>query len=494
MSLVTKFESATAVLVSCMVVTAVFAGGIVTGCYFYPKLMSSATDASVHAGHGHDSHQDGRDDHGHEHDHGGSDTDRQDHVKLTEQAFDNLGLSMGTLKKSDYWKSLLVPGEVVEIPGRSNLSVSAPISGVVQDVQVLPGEAVGQATPICKLTITDSALVESQSSLLRTLSQIDVTKTEIARLEPLTQSGAVAKKSLIDARYQLQQMMASQDTMIQELKGRGLPRDQIQQLVAKRELVTSLQISSPGFTTPSTGIARDTHTQRPGYSIETIAVHPGQTVQRGQDLCHLSYHEELYIRATAFESDLEILNQIAENNWPLSVEFQHHLSADSAHDDCLKLNLLRIDNHMDEASRSIRFYISLVNDVERTIHDDSGRIFQQWLYRPGQQVHLSLPEQHWTDQIVVPADSVAIDGPNAIIFAKYDVPYYLKADDDYDMLMELEPVPVKLLHRDSRSAVIAVDGDFELDRPIAMNHAHKLHLAMKMQTGGGGDPHAGHSH
>ena len=62
------------------------------------------------------------------------------------------------------------------------------------------------------------------------------------------------------------------------------------------------------------------------------------------------------------------------------------------------------------------------------------------------------------------------------------------------MLMELEPVPVKLLHRDSQSAVIAVDGDFELDRPIAMNHAHKLHLAMKMQTGGGGDPHAGHSH
>lgn len=488
MSLLTKFQTAAAVLAGCVVVTAVFAGGIVTGCYFYPRLMGAIAET------GHDDH----DDHAHEeedaHDHGGGDIAREGHVKLTEQAFGNLGLRMGTLERSDYWKSLMVPAEVVEIPGRSNLSVSAPISGVVQEVRVLPGEAVGEDSPICKLTITDEALVEAQSSLLNTLSQIDVTDTEIARLVPLTESGAVARKSLIDARYKLQQLQASKETVIQELKGRGLPTNQIEQLMKNRELVTSLQISSPKFATPSNDASESEPLNRRGYSIETLGVHPGQTVQRGQDLCDLSYHEELYIRGTAFESDLEILNRIAENNWSMSVEFQNHLAAGDIHEDCLKLNLLRIDNHVDESSRTVRFYISLPNSVERTIHDDSGRIFQQWQYRPGQRVHLSLPEQLWANQMVVPADAVAVDGPNAMIFAKYKVPFHLKGHDDYDMFVELEPVPVRLLHRDNRRAVIATNESFKTSRPIAMNHAHKLHLAMKMQSGGGGDPHAGHSH
>lgn len=487
MSLLTKFQSATAVLVGCVAVTAVFAGGIATGCYFYPRLMGAMADTK------HDDH----DDHAHEedaHDHGDSDHERDGHVKLTEQAFGNLGLRMGTLERSDYWKSLMVPAEVVEIPGRSNLSVSAPISGVVQDVLVLPGEAVGEKTPICTLTITDESLVEAQSSLLNTLSHVDVTETEIARLMPLTEAGAVAKKSLIDARYKLQQMMASKDTVIQELKGRGLPQDLIQQLIANRKLVTSLRIASPKFTIPAADPSRGDTSQRKGYSIETLAVHPGQTVKRGQDLCDLSYHEELYIRGTAFESDLELLNQIAENNWSMSIEFFHRHGLDEKHDDDLKLNLLRIDNHIDEESRTVRFYISLPNDVERTIHDDAGRVFQQWQYRPGQRVHLSLPEELWANQIVVPADAVAVDGPNAMIFAKYKVPFHKKGPDDYDMFVELEPVPVRLLHRDNQRAVIATGEDFKTSREIAMNHAHKLHLAMKMQSGGGADPHAGHSH
>ncbi|MEP3478571.1 MAG: hypothetical protein ABJZ55_04930 [Fuerstiella sp.] len=490
MSLLTKFQSAAAVLAGCVVVTAVFASGIATGCYFYPKLMG----ATAEVGHG------AHDDHAHEedaHDHGGGGHERENHVKLTKQAFENIGLTMGSLERSDYWKSLLVPAEVVEIPGRSNLSVSAPISGVVQTVKVLPGEAVGEGTLICDLTITDEALVEAQSSLLNTLSQIDVTETEIARLVPLTESGAVAKKSLIDARYKLQQLQANQDTVQQELKGRGLPEQQLAQLVTDRQLVTALQVSSPKFQLTSSDPSEVTSDNRRGYSIETLHVHPGQTVQRGQDLCDLSYHEELYVQGTAFESDLDLLNRIAENNWSMTVEFHSHLhdeDSDEADHGPLKLNLLRIDNHVDQVSRTVRFYISLPNDVERTITDDSGRVFQQWRHRPGQRVHLSLPESLWSNQLVVPADAVAVDGPNAMIFAKYKVPFHLKGHDDYDMWMELEPVPVRLLHRDNQRAVIATDPGFKISRPIAMNHAHKLHLAMKMQSGAGGDPHAGHTH
>lgn len=449
---------------------------------------SEAHDHDDHEDHGHE-----EDDHDHDHDHG---PDRSDHVKLTQQAFENLGLKMQPLQRTDYWNSRLVPAEIVEIPGRSNLSVSAPLSGVIQEVQVLPGEAIGEGTPICRLTITDEALVQAQSSLLENLSQIDVTQSEINRLTPLTKSGAVAGKALVDENYRLQKLAATKDTLIQELQGRGLPDALVKQLIDKRQLVTSLQVSSFSFAKDELLQSDAEMEDRRGYSIEALNIHPGKTVRRGDDLCHLSYHEQLYIQGTAFESDLPILDQIADQNWSIAVDFENHPVGDEHHsaDSSLMLNLLRVDNHVDDVTQTVRFFISLPNEVQRTVQGDGGKVFQQWKYRPGQRVHLNLPTEQWENQFVVPAQAVALDGPNATIFAKYKVPFHLKSEEDYDMFMEMEPIPVRLLHRDSRRAVIEPESSFSTRRPVAMNHAHKLQLAVKMQSGGAADPHAGHSH
>jgi len=56
-------------------------------------------------------------------------------------------------------------------------------------------------------------------------------------------------------------------------------------------------------------------------------------------------------------------------------------------------------------------------------------------------------------------------------------------------------VPVRLLHRDDRTVVIAGDGQLHADDQVALNQAYKLHLALKMQmAGGGGGHHHGHEH
>ena len=91
----------------------VFALGIGTGFFFYPRFVATV---------------DLDDDHDHEIDVHEDDHDHEDHVALTHAAFDNLQLQLGPVTHGDFWKSILVPADIVEIPGRSDLSISAPVT------------------------------------------------------------------------------------------------------------------------------------------------------------------------------------------------------------------------------------------------------------------------------------------------------------------------------------------------------------------------------
>src|SRR5262245_10361180 len=49
---------------------------------------------------------------------------------LSEEAMNSLGLKAGPLERTTYTRSLELPGEVVELPGRSDRAVTAPVAGV----------------------------------------------------------------------------------------------------------------------------------------------------------------------------------------------------------------------------------------------------------------------------------------------------------------------------------------------------------------------------
>jgi cobalt-zinc-cadmium efflux system membrane fusion protein len=53
---------------------------------------------------------------------------------------------------------------------------------------------------------------------------------------------------------------------------------------------------------------------------------------------------------------------------------------------------------------------------------------------------------------------------------------------------------VHVEHRDKNSAVLASDGAIFPGEVIAANGAFQVHLAIKNQSGGAIDPHAGHHH
>ena len=166
------------------VILLAFTAGNVSGLYFYPQLFGEAADAHDDHGDHHLDHQEA----GQHQDH----HDEENHVALTKQAFENLQLQLGTVTRDEYWKSHLVPGDVIGIPGKSAVSVSAPVTGVVEQVFARAGQAVGPSDHLFTIRITDDNLTDVQSKLLATLSRRDILRNEIARLKPLTESGTLS--------------------------------------------------------------------------------------------------------------------------------------------------------------------------------------------------------------------------------------------------------------------------------------------------------------
>ena len=116
-----------------------------------------------------------------------------------------------------------------------------------------------------------------------------------------------------------------------------------------------------------------------------------------------------------------------------------------------------------------------------------------WRFKPGQRAHLEIPDENRTQQVVAPAGAVGIDGPETFVFKKMD---HTHQGDDGEVIVEFEKIPVKVLYRDARYAVLEDQLKLDLYEKYAIDKAHQLNLALKQAAsgGGGGHSHHGHSH
>ena len=155
-----------------------------------------------------------------------------------------------------------------------------------------------------------------------------------------------------------------------------------------RALATTLEIAAPAFVKGSSVTSENAKGSgdgsSSGYSVENLLVHPGKSIKRGETLCSLAYHAELYIEGTAFQTDLPTLDRIAEKQWAITAESHHWTDADAEESIRNDLRLLRVDNHVDEETQTVRFFVLITNEAEKSHRDQEGRLFEQWRFRPGE--------------------------------------------------------------------------------------------------------------
>lgn len=447
-----------------------------------PEMQSVNGDSGHdHAAHGHgDSHVDGHPGH-----------DDVTSLSLSAQAMRNIGLSSFTIRRvkpQTFRKSMSVPASVVERPGRSRVQVSTPMTGVITHVHAVQGEAVEPGTMLFQIRLTHEDLVNAQTEFVKMLGELDVEENEIARLTQVTRSGAVAGKVLLDRQYGRDKIKAHLQAQREALRLHGLSSDQIDQIASERRLLRELQIIAPAadehdedelklagnsFRTISfhDQASQPKHVHHGPLILQELSVHKGQSITAGETLCVLTDYQDLFIEGMAFEQDLPKLRKASENGWTVDARFSNQVIED--------LEIAYIDNLIDPATQTLRFYVTLPNQIVKDRQTGLSR-YVEWKYVPGQRLQLQVATEEWANQFVLPVDAVARQGAEYFVF--------LKNGDHFDR------VSVHVKHKDQYNVVIDNDGAIKPGDSIAMRGAHQMHMALKNQSGPPVDPHAGHSH
>lgn len=439
-----------------------------------------------------DSHVDDAHDHeepGHAHPHPGDDHEdeaEEDVLVLSAAAAENLELKIGPAEVSDHFRELLIPGRVKERAGRSDLSITAPVGGVVSEVLVVPGQSIQLDTPLFLLRVTDEELTAAQLKLLENVTRQNVVQRELKRLEPLTDSGVVLGKRRRELAYEIDQLAAEQENRLQELTLRGLSERQVERIVTESKLLREVIITAENqFSGEHAALSADD-----SYLVESLSISAGAAVKRGELLCDLADHRTLLIEGQAFETDLESLLKLKANDWGITAEFGHQQHGDHSHQYAeTGLRISHLSSRVDPATQTFLFYLPITNIVVDETSNENGDRFKTWRFFPGQQVHLRVPVEKWDEQFKIPLDAVVQDGAEWFVYRQH-----LHGTPVSGEPLEFEPVAVRVLYRDDRFVILSPHGQLRPDEPIAQNNAYQLHQAFKMRSTAGVASHHGHEH
>ncbi len=402
--------------------------------------------------------------HGHDHEEDSS-------IELSPSGLKNIGYRPLSISVGTFTRTVMIPGMVVERPGRSQIHITAPLTGILTKISATQGAAVESGSPLFTVRLTHEELVVSQRDFIRTAQSLDVVRKEISRLESLT-DGVVPGRRVLEKEYEQQQLEAALKAERQALLMHGLAEEHIQALLDERQLLTSLNVRAP----PHSEEHQACHTDHL-FHVQRLPVNPGEHVKAGQVLCVLGDHCELNIEGRAFADDADQLREAARQGWTVLASWE---TGDGGHHSIEGLKLLYLDNHIDPENRAFRFYLSLPNDVVLDQQDASGQRFIEWRFKPGQRMHLYVPVELWDECIVLPVEAVVEEGAESFVY---------RQDGDH-----FNRTPVTVVHRDHESVVIANDGSVFPGDIVAGRGAYQMHLAIKNQSGGGVDPHHGHTH
>ena len=165
-------------------------------------------------------------------------------LKLSPQARKNLRLVSKPVTLQTYWRTIQVPGVVVDRPGISDRGITSPAVGVVTQVHAFAGDTVRPGETLFTLRLFSEYLQNTQSELFKATRETQLIKEERARIGKLARSGTIAGIRIIE----LDQRIRRQDGLIQayrqDLLTRGLVPSQIEQ-IAEGSFVSTINVLAP---------------------------------------------------------------------------------------------------------------------------------------------------------------------------------------------------------------------------------------------------------
>jgi membrane fusion protein, heavy metal efflux system len=385
-------------------------------------------------------------------------------VKLTAQAQANLHLVVKPLTVETYWRTVQVPGLIVDRPAQSDRGIVAPVTGVVTKVHHFPGDTVRPGDRLFTLRLVSESLHVTQSELFKASKEIQIAKETQDRFARIFNSGAVSEARTIEIENQLRRLTVAAQAARTELQTRGLTSDQING-VAEGKYVAEIEVHAPKHGAGDSKLL--VGQEAPIFEVQELRIELGQQVQAGQIVCLLSNHQTLYIEGRAFMQEAPLLEKAAKEGWPMPVEFMEGQMSDWPAVE-QSFTIRHIANTIDIASRTFAFYIPLTNQSRS--FEKNGKSLMLWRFRPGQKVRLHVRVERLENVFVLPADAVVREGPEAYVFRQNG--------DLFDRK------PVQIVHRDRQHVVIANDGSIPPGLFVAQNGAMQINRVLRSGVGG----------
>ena len=413
-----------------------------------------------------------------------------DRVKLSPQAQKNLGLDVDTLTPQAYWRTMLIPGVVVDRPGESDRGVTSKVAGVVTAIKARPGDTVKAGDPLFTIQLASEFLQSAQTDLVKTVKELEFAVVDRDLIANLVKKGTTAEAELLKRQSVVDRLNTQLNGNRRQLQVFGLTPDQVNR-IEKGDVITEVTVVAPSGTSPpppaSASPGKSTAPAPVVFEVQELKVTLGEQVTAGQTLCLLANHQRLFVEGRAFKSEADTLAAAVEKKTPVRVEFADETPGAWQAQGPLQIH--HLSNQVDQATRTFAFYLPLENEPKTFERD--GKTHFVWRYRPGQRARLMVPVQKLavlapdgkTEVLpfVLPAAAVVREGPEAFVFIQSGDTFVRKA--------------VNVLYADRAEVVVANDGSVTEAEFVVRNQAAAINRALKAQAaGGGGDPHAGHSH
>jgi biotin carboxyl carrier protein len=389
-------------------------------------------------------------------------------IVVNEQAQTNLGLIAKPLKPQIFWKTIQVPGMVVDRPGQSDRGVVATVTGVVSKVYHFPGDTVEPGQTLFTLKILSESFHLTQSELFKATQDITLAQAQKDRLE--TSTGLIPEARIIEVDNQITRLKVTVKAYRQELQNRGLGTDIIDG-IANGKFVNEMSISVPlisSFSKSSELVDRalTSKTEQifepsPTFEVQDLKVDLGQQVQAGQTLCLIANHQKLEVEGRAFRDETMLLERSVKEGWPVDVDFQEETKDWGE----IKQNfyIRHLANTIDPVNRTFAFRIPIENQLR--VVEDGGRKQTLWRFRPGQKVRILVRTEKLDNVFVLPADAVASEGPEAFVFTQNVNTFTRK--------------PVRVLLHDRHNVVLANDGVIPIGTYVVLTAGEQLNRMVK---------------
>lgn len=448
-------------LVAIAVLGGMVAGAILTKDLWYDRLFPpKAEQKDPHAGHAHGN---------------------PDRIKLSPQAIKTMRLDVKPIQiRPEYWRTIQVPGKIVERPGRSDQGISSPLPGVVKEIFAVPGEIVKPGQKLFTIRVLSEHLQTGQRELYQVIREQSITHKEKQRLEEV--GGAIPRVKILELVYQKERLNAKEMSYRSEMLARGLSKDQIEEII-KGNFVKEISIVAPPIPKEkdkALQLVARREAQAPAlFDVKKLKVHRGDQITAGQALCVISDHNVLYLEGRIFKDEVPLVREAMQNGWP--VKMRPVLKEKKNWEEIRSpLKILFLGNEVDPESQTVSAYAPIVNQFE--LRTQEGARFRTWRFRPSQRVFLNIPVNRFKNAIVLPKEAVVQEGAEHYVFVQNGSAFDRKE--------------IQVIYRDSENVVVANDGTLLEDISyVAHAGAAQLQRALQIQASSGNiDPHAGHMH